>query len=67
MYGIPNMKLDKDVVRRRIKVMEESGIEFQTGIEIGVDISREALEESYDAIILCLKVNHERFENLCIK
>jgi glutamate synthase (NADPH/NADH) small chain len=53
MYGIPNMKLDKDVVRRRIKVMEGSGIEFQTGIEIGVDISREALEESYDAIILC--------------
>src|SRR5699024_3099631 len=32
MYGIPNMKLDKDVVRRRIRVMEQSGIEFQTGI-----------------------------------
>lgn len=53
MYGIPNMKLDKDVVRRRIKLMEEAGITFKTGVEIGVDISREELEEMYDAIILC--------------
>src|SRR5699024_2350455 len=53
MYGIPNMKLDKDVVRRRIRVMEQSGIEFQTGIEIGVDISKEDLTEAYDAIVLC--------------
>ena len=53
MYGIPNMKLDKDVVRRRIKLMEEAGIQFKTGIEIGVDISREDLESTYDAIILC--------------
>ncbi len=53
MYGIPNMKLDKDVVRRRIKVMEESGIHFETDTEIGVDISKETLNEQYDAIILC--------------
>lgn len=53
MYGIPNMKLDKDVVRRRIKLMKEAGIQFKTGIEIGVDISREDLESTYDAIILC--------------
>ncbi len=43
MYGIPNMKLDKDVVRRRIKLMKEAGVQFKTGIEIGVDISREDL------------------------
>lgn len=53
MYGIPNMKLDKDVVRRRIKLMKEAGMQFKTGIEIGVDISREDLESTYDAIILC--------------
>lgn len=53
MYGIPNMKLDKDVVRRRIKLMKKAGIQFKTGIEIGVDISREDLESTYDAIILC--------------
>ena len=53
MYGIPNRKLDKDVVRRRIKLMKEAGVQFKTGIEIGVDISREDLEATYDAIILC--------------
>jgi len=53
MYGIPNMKLDKDVVRRRIKLMKEAGVQFKTGIEIGVDICREDLEATYDAIILC--------------
>ncbi|MDW3945322.1 glutamate synthase subunit beta [Staphylococcus saprophyticus] len=53
MYGIPNMKLDKDVVRRRISIMEASGIRFETDTEIGVDVSREALEEKHDAIILC--------------
>ena len=42
MYGIPNMKLDKDVVRRRIALMKEAGIEFKTSVEIGVDISKEA-------------------------
>ena len=53
MYGIPNRKLDKDVVRRRIKLMKEAGVQFKTVIEIGVDISREDLEATYDAIILC--------------
>lgn len=53
MYGIPNMKLDKDVVRRRINIMEQSGIDFITDTEIGVDMSREELEQRHDAIILC--------------
>lgn len=53
MYGIPNMKLDKAVVRRRIKLMTEAGIVFKTGVNIGVDISREELDQQYDAIILC--------------
>lgn len=53
MYGIPNMKLDKDVVRRRIALMKEAGIEFKTSVEIGVDISKEELEDAFDAIVLC--------------
>src|SRR5699024_6261278 len=48
-----NMQLAKAVVRRRIKVMEESGIQFETDTEIGVDISKETLTEEYGAIILC--------------
>ena len=53
MYGIPNMKLDKTVVRRRIEIMREAGITFKTNTNIGVDITRDELEEQFDAIILC--------------
>lgn len=52
MYGIPNMKLDKSVVKRRLDLMEKEGIRFLTGIEAGNDISRKELEDQYDAIIL---------------
>lgn len=51
-YGIPDFKLDKDVVARRIKVMEASGIVFKCGIHVGVDISMDELKESYEAVIL---------------
>ena len=60
MYGIPNMKLDKDVVRRRIALMKEAGIEFKTSVEIGVDISKE-LEDAFDAIVLCTGSQNARF------
>lgn len=53
MYGIPNMKLDKDVVRRRIALMEEAGIKFKTNVNIGGDVSKDELEAQFDAIILC--------------
>lgn len=53
MYGIPNMKLDKAVVRRRVHLMEEAGVKFVTDTEIGVDIFRETLDEQFDAIIVC--------------
>lgn len=52
MYGIPNMKLDKDVVKRRIDVMIEVGINFVGNTEIGVDISVEELYTQYDRIIV---------------
>ncbi len=53
MYGIPNMKLDKDVVARRIQVMEEVGIEFQVKTEIGVDLTAEELFAEFDRVIIC--------------
>ncbi len=54
MYGIPNMKLNKEkVVQRRIKFMEEEGIRFITNTEVGNDISRQKLQKEYDAVVLC--------------
>jgi glutamate synthase (NADPH/NADH) small chain len=53
MYGIPNMKLDKKVVLRRIQQMEEEGIAFLTGTEVGVNYPAEKLLREFDAVILC--------------
>lgn len=53
MYGIPNMKLDKSVIDRRIRLMEAEGINFALGIDIGKDIASSELEKRYDAVVLC--------------
>lgn len=52
-YGIPNMKLDKKVVERRVELLAQEGIRFVTGVEIGVDISAKQLREVSDAVVLC--------------
>ena len=51
-YGIPEFKLEKSVVKRRRKVLEEMGIKFHMGIEIGKDIKFKNLYEKYDAVFL---------------
>ena len=54
MYGIPNMKLDKkNVVLRRLDVLEAEGITFVCNTEIGKDIPADTLLKEYDAVLLC--------------
>ena len=53
MYGIPNMKLEKQIVDRRVRLMTDEGIEFKTGIDVGKDISPDELLKTYDAVVLC--------------
>lgn len=53
-YGIPDFKLEKWVVERRIRVMEQEGIKFLCGVNVGVDVSTEQLQEEYDSILLCI-------------
>jgi len=53
MYGIPGFKLDKQVVKRRIKLMEDEGVVFLSGIHVGVDISLKMLLDDFDAVVLC--------------
>lgn len=60
MYGIPNMKLEKEVVERRIQLLVQEGIDFVLNTEVGKDISAEALKENYDAIILCIGAQKQR-------
>jgi len=51
-YGIPDFKLDKSVIDRRIAIMQESGIEFRTNAEVGKNIAVKELE-GFDAVVLC--------------
>ena len=64
MYGIPNMKLDKRIVKRRINLLIESGVEFVTNTEIGINVSTEKLLEEYDAIVLCCGATNGRSLNV---
>jgi glutamate synthase (NADPH/NADH) small chain len=52
-YGIPNMKLDKKVVQRRVDLMKAEGIVFVTRCEVGVDYPADKLRKDFDAIVLC--------------
>ncbi len=54
MYGIPNMKLDKGLVQRRIDVLRRSGIDIRTGIEVGMDVTVDELHRDFDAVVLCI-------------
>ena len=53
MYGIPNMKLEKSIVQRRLELMAAQGVEFRTGVDVGRDISARELRRDYDAVVLC--------------
>jgi glutamate synthase (NADPH/NADH) small chain len=54
MYGIPNMKLDKEeVVVRRLRVLEEEGVKFVCNTEVGKDFPVENLLKEFDAVVLC--------------
>ncbi len=53
MYGIPNFKLEKTIVDRRINLMKEEGIKFVTGANVGKNIKIEQLRKEFDAIVLC--------------
>ena len=51
-FGIPDFKLEKGIVERRIKQMEEEGVVFRYNSEVGKEISQEELEKEYDALVL---------------
>ena len=50
--GIPDFKLDKAIVRRRVDLMAEEGVEFKTGVHVGVNLSVDELRQNFDAVCL---------------
>ncbi|GIE84972.1 glutamate synthase subunit beta [Actinoplanes regularis] len=51
-YGIPDFKIEKHVIDARLEQMASEGVEFQPGVEVGVDITADDLRERYDAVLL---------------
>ena len=59
-YGIPNMKLEKQFIDRKLAVMEEEGIRFETGCNIGKDKKSAELLKAFDRVVLCCGASHPR-------
>ncbi|WP_378187387.1 glutamate synthase subunit beta [Aquimarina sp. W85] len=59
-YGIPDFKLEKHIIERRIDILMDEGVHFKTNCEVGKDITITHLNEQYDAILLCTGANQSR-------
>jgi glutamate synthase (NADPH/NADH) small chain len=59
-YGIPDFKLEKWVLERRIDLLSAEGVAFETGYDIGVDITGAELRARYDAVVLAMGAGHPR-------
>jgi glutamate synthase (NADPH) small chain len=59
-YGIPDFKMEKHLINRRIVQMEAEGVEFRTSTEVGVAVSIETLRSNYDAVVLAGGAEHPR-------
>lgn len=52
-YGIPDFKLEKNIIDRRIRVMEQDGIVFRTSAHVGVNVNAQDLRNEFDAVVIC--------------
>ena len=59
-YGIPNMKLEKQIIDRKVAILEEEGVEFRTGCNVGKDVKAAQLLKEYDRIILACGASNPR-------
>ncbi len=63
-FGIPNMKLDKRIIDRRLRIMENAGIEIRCGVDVGRDLAAEELVNGYDRVLLCCGASKPRDINV---
>ena len=59
-YGIPNMKLDKSVIDRRVKLMEAEGVVFRTGVDVGKDRKASQIRKDFDRVVLACGASNPR-------
>jgi glutamate synthase (NADPH) small chain len=60
MYGIPNMKLEKSIVQRRVDLLAAEGVVFKTGVEVGKTMPADVLTKEFDAVALCMGATKPR-------
>ena len=60
MYGIPNMKLEKSIVQRRVDLLAAEGVEFRVNTEIGTEVAAAELRSDHDASVLCVGATRPR-------
>ena len=60
MYGIPNMKLEKRIIERRIDIMKQEGVVFRTGVNVGTDVAAQDILGEFDAVVLACGASHPR-------
>lgn len=60
MYGIPNMKLEKSVIDRRVNLMKEEGVLFITNADVGRNVDAKDITEEYDAVLICCGAKNAR-------
>lgn len=64
MYGIPNMKLEKPVIERKLALMKEEGVAFVTNADIGNNVSADEILNDFDAVVLCCGAKQARDLNV---
>ena len=60
MYGIPNMKLEKQIVERRVRILEQEGVTFTVNTEVGKNYPADKLLKEFDAVVLCVGATKPR-------
>ncbi len=64
MYGIPNMKLEKHIIQRRVDIMKKEGIVFRTNVNVGKDIGAEEILQNFDRVVLACGASNPRDINV---
>jgi glutamate synthase (NADPH/NADH) small chain len=59
-YGIPEFKMEKWIIDRRLEQMREEGVSFQTGVHVGQDLAASDLRKNFDAVLLCMGAEQPR-------
>ena len=60
VYGIPDFKLEKRIVSRRVEQLRQEGVDFRTGVNVGIDLSVKELQKNFDAVLLAIGAQNAR-------